>query len=429
MERNKVPSTTKGESDAHTCGSDDLKSGPREDLTAKADRAMCATVLPLVPLLEEDVSPADKECGQKADSTEGDPQRDVSSLQPPLSTVAKSTKDTIVDVSETIAPLSPRESLCTIVAPKPNPSIMLEDCPLTWSREGTPLPSGNKAIKFKSSNIIVPDYRWTKDEGLVASPSAAALEFSQALPDMQKLASSSRTLPIWSSGKLYGDSLNWVDQISPRTIVTPVQYANAPPMETWRKIQPLDTDRLNTAGNSVHQSVAGTSNAQDESPLLPITAYSFSTDSSPPETPATHQQEIVTPENHDIDLPAIHILQDTVAQARDDRQSVEAWRAQEHLAQLNRLAAGRHDDQYSTTSIYPWMVEAFLQHLDPAHVNELWLNDPLSSGYEPAMSKNQFARQLARQARIGDLPPQVPQNKTNYRSTSISVTIPLVPSR
>ncbi|KAJ9121566.1 hypothetical protein QFC22_002185 [Naganishia vaughanmartiniae] len=332
-----------------------------------------------------------------------------------------STKDT-ADGSEAIAPLSPRQSTCTIVAPQTNPSIMLEDRPLTWSREGTPLPNGSKAIKFKSSNIIVPDYRWTNEQGMVASPSATALEFSQALQDMKKLASSSVTLPIWSSGKPNGNSLSWADAISPKTIVTPVQYANAPPMDTWRKIQPLQKDHLNTGGNRAHQS-SGTSSAQDESPLLPITAYSFSTDSSPPETPATQQQEVVTPENQHVDLPAVHILHDTVAQPGGEHQSVEAWRSQEHFAHMNSLAAGHHDDMYAATSVYPWVVEAFLQQMDPAPINAMWLDDPLSSGYGPVMSKHQFARQLAKQAKLGDLPPQVPQNKTNYRSAFMFPTI------
>ncbi|KAJ9096053.1 hypothetical protein QFC21_005418 [Naganishia friedmannii] len=408
---------TKDQSDTITSEIAVLKDEGNDEVTAKIDRAMPITTRSFAPTLErqEFVSRANKDDIGATESIEGDIQRAFSCLQSPLSTAETSTKDN-ANESETIAPLSPRQSTGTIVATRPNPSIMLEDRPLTWSREGTPLPNGSKAIKFKSSNIVVPDYRWTKDEGMVASPSAVTLEFPQALQDMNKLASSSSTLPIWSSGKVSGNSLNWADPISPRTIVTPVQYANAPPVNTWRKVQPLQKDYLSAVGNTAHQSATGTDSAQDESPLLPITAHPFSTDSSPPETPATQQQEVVTPENHHVDLPAIHILHGSVAQAGGERENAEAWRSQEFLAKMNTLAAGHHDDMYATTSIYPWMVETFLLQLDPAPMNEMWLDDPLSSGYGPAMSKNQFARQLARQAKSGDLPPQVPQNKTNYRT-------------
>lgn len=402
-----------------------LMSEGGEVSTARIDQALPVRISSLTPTLErqEVLLRADKKSVQTTQSAEGDIQRDVSSPRLPLSTaVTTSTKDTN-DESETIAACSPRETTFTILAPKPNPSIMLDDRPLTWSREGTPLPNGNKTIKFKSSNIIVPDYRWTKDEGMVASPSAAALEFPQALQDMKKLASSKPSAPIWSTGTPHDKALNWADSISPRTIVAPVQYANAPPVDTWRKIQPLQKDHLNIVGNTAHQSATGIGNAQDESPLLPITAYSFSTDSSPPETPATQQQEVVTPENHHVDLPAIHIVHDTVAQEGGERQSVEAWRAEEHLANMNRLVTGHHDDMYATTSVYPWMVETFLQHSNAASMSEMWIDDPLSSGYGPVMSKNQFARQLARQARSGDLPPQVPQSKTNYRSTLMLATM------
>ncbi|KAJ9095803.1 hypothetical protein QFC19_007417 [Naganishia cerealis] len=401
---------------------------PEEENEAVVNRPASVPISSLSTMIvhPEDV-PQSRQTSPPTEPTEGEPQRDVSSLQVLLSTSKTSTKDG--DDCETIAPLSPRRSAYTINAPKPNPSIMLEDRPLPLSREGTPPPTGPKAIKFKSSNIIVPDYRWSKDEGMVASPSAALLDFPDVSRDMKKLGSTSPTPPSWSSGKVKTNFHSWSDQISPRTIVNPVQYADAPPIENWRKIQPIQKDSLNPTDNT-GTSPAGTNSALDESPLLPITAYSFSTDSSPPETPASQQQEVVTPENDHVELPSVHVFPDSVPQMSAEDRGVNTRHYGQEVANFNQSSTANQETMFGIR-VYPWVVDTYLQQVKSVPTHDLWVN-PLASDYgtptATPMSKCAFAKKLARQARLGELPPQVPQDKTNYRSTSIRTSLSFLPS-
>jgi hypothetical protein len=305
-------------------------------------------------------------------------------------------------------------SIETVVLRQPNPSIVVEDRPFTMSG-ATSLGSSAtiKPNKFKSNNIVVPDYRWSKDQGLVASPSATSLNFTVMSPVL-KLETKSTTALLTPA-----TSGSWADQISPRTVVSPVQYAAVPPPQAWQKPLPVSANANQASlGPDDHAARSGASSeAPDESPFLPITAYSFSTDaSSPPATPAGQRQEVVTPDNDLSDLPAVNVYHEAVMNGIHS--NVELWQQhqyQEHYAAgSSPVLSGLID----SNSLQPWMVDAYLQQMNQAASAEMWSN-PLSSGYGLPKSKFQFAKQLAKQAREGDLPPQVPQSKTNYRSESI----------
>jgi hypothetical protein len=309
---------------------------------------------------------------------------------------------------ETMAPSTMRpSSVETVVLRKSNPSIMLGDRPLRNSIDlslGTP--PTIRPNKFKSTNIVVPDYRWSQDQGLVASPSATSLNFTIMSPGY-KVEPRGVTPLIAPTGS---------GSVSPRTVVSPVQYADVPPPQAWQK--PLPGPALNSLSLDDHAvRSAASSAAPDESPFLPITAYSFSTDSSsPPATPAGQRQEVVTPDNDLSELPPVDVYHEAAMNGVNSH--VELWQQHQYHEQYAAGSSPVHGGLIDHTSMQPWMVDAYLQQMTQASSTDMWGN-PLSSGYGLETSKFQFAKHLAKQAREGDLPPQVPQSKTNYRSKSM----------
>lgn len=314
--------------------------------------------------------------------------------------------------TETVAPSTMRpSSVETVVLRKSNPSIMLGDRPLTNSIDlSLAIPPTIRPNKFKSTNIVVPDYRWSSDQGLVASPSATSLNFT-TMPPGCKVESRGDTSLFAPTGS---------GSVSPRTVVSPVQYADVPPPQAWRK--PLPEPALNSLSPDDRAVRSGASStAPDESPFLPITAYSFSTDSSsPPATPAGQRQEVVTPDNDLSDLPSVDVYHEAVMNGVDSH--VALWQQDQYQEHYAAGSSSVHGGLIDPTSMQPWMVDTYLQQMSQASATDMWGN-PLSSGYGVPKSRFQFAKLLAKQAREGDLPPQVPQSKTNYRSKSIDLIL------
>lgn len=346
-----------------------------------------------------------KDISSTSGNTDGDSQRAVTITE------TKSVKEDIE--TQTAAPASLRPSSVETVVPHTfNPSIMIEDRPFTTSSDSIQPSTTVKPNKFRSNHIVVPDYRWSKDQGLVASPSAASLDFTSMSPGPKKLVSGGATASLFAPSGPY----SWADQISPRTVVSPVQYAAVPPLQAWQKPLPASDQNLSPDDHAVRAG-ASSSDATDESPFLPITAYSFSTDSSsPPATPAEHRQEVVTPDNDLADLPPVDVYHEAIVDTANHPPNADVWQYQQYLGPYAAGSSPAQGGIMGPSSLHPWMVDSFVpQQMSQVSGNEMWTN-PLSSGYGLTKSRFQFAKQLAKQARAGDLPPQVPQSKTNYRS-------------
>lgn len=345
-----------------------------------------------------------RESAQKAET----PSRQADSQRGPGSQATKGNAE-----CETTTPALLRaSSVETIKGRDPNPAIFVQDFPLTTLAVMNSPSTSVKPAKFRSSNIVVPDYRWTKDEGMIASPTSPFLDLSTMRPTSKTLQE-----PGVAHSLLAPVSIaSWADQVSPRTIISPVQYANAPPLQTWLKPKVVMVNSLG-ADKGTTQSDATSPEALEKSPFLPITAYSFSTDSgSPPASPSEQRQEVVTPENEQVDLPAVGVYSDAAPYNSCAQPDGNTWQHQGHVDQYLSDSCPAYRDTLAPVPLPAWMVDAYLLQMSQHPANEMWYN-PLSSGYGIPKSKFMLAKQLAKQARAGDLPPQVPQSKTNYRST------------
>lgn len=302
-------------------------------------------------------------------------------------------------------------SVETIKDRDPNPAIFVQDFPLTTPAVSDSPSTSVKPAKFRSGNIMVPDYRWTKDQGMIPSPRSPSLDLSTMRPTSKTLQG-----PGVAHSLLAPVSIaSWADQVSPRTIIPPVQYANAPPLQTWLKHKVGMANNL-CADKSKTQSNATSPEALEESPFLPITAYSFSTDSgSPPATPSEQRQEVVTPESEQVELPAVGVYSDAAPYNSCAQPDGNTWQHQGPVDQYLSESSPAYMNALAPAPLQAWMVDAYLLQLSQHPAHEMWFN-PLSSGYGIPKSKFMLAKQLAKQARAGNLPPQVPQSKTNYRS-------------
>lgn len=320
--------------------------------------------------------------------------------------------------SETATPsLFRASSVETIKARPSNPAILVHDFPLTTTPDSSIAATTLRPAKFKSNNILVPDYRWTKEQGMIASPTSPSLVLSMMLKPKTKTllqpsgVSTSLFAPISTS--------SWADQISPRTVISPVQYADAPPLQAWQKPKAAMGSNL-CADNSATQTGVNSPDAAEESPFLPITAYSFSTDSSsPPATPAEQRQEVITPENEQVDLPALGVYSDPATHAFHSHTDGDAWQNQAQSDHYSSDSSPIYRNTMAPAPLQAWMVDVYLHQMSQLPANEMW-SSPLTSGYGVPKTRFQLAKHLAKQARAGDLPPQVPQSITNYRSTCIS---------
>ncbi|GHJ87868.1 hypothetical protein NliqN6_4270 [Naganishia liquefaciens] len=301
-------------------------------------------------------------------------------------------------------------SAVTIKALDTNPAIVVQDLPLT-----APGVSGSpstilKPAKFRSGNIVVPDYRWTKEQGMVPSPTSPSLDFSNMRAKSKMLQGSGIANSLLAPASL----ASGVDRVFARTINLPVQYANAPPLQTWLKPKGTLTNLCPEKGMT--QSSATASEAPEESPFLPITAYSFSTDSSsPPATPSDQRQEVITPESEEVALPAVCMYSDSASHNPYDRLDGNTWTYQTTGDQYLSDSTPVYRDAMAPAPLEAWMVDAYLLQMSQQPENEMWFN-PFSSGYGIPKSKFMLAKQLAKQVRAGALPPQLPQSRTNYRT-------------
>lgn len=317
-----------------------------------------------------------------------------------------------VDSETTVPSLLRASSVETIMARESNPAILIQDFPLTTPSDLNTPPATIKPAKFKSNNIVVPDYRWTKDQGMIASPTAPSLDLSNMNTKTKILRPSGVTISLFAPVS----TSSWADQISPRTLVSPVQYANAPPIQAWQKPKAGIISNL-CADKGVIHAGASSPEAPEESPFLPITAYSFSTDSSsPPPTPAEQRQEVVTPENEEVDLPTVGVYLDPAGHLSQSHPEHNGWQKHAHSNYYPSDTYPAYGDARRPAPLQAWMVDACLHQMSQVPADEMW-SGSLASGYGVPKSRFQLAKQLAKQARAGDLPPQVPQTKTNYRST------------
>jgi hypothetical protein len=270
---------------------------------------------------------------------------------------------------------------------------------LTTENSTTSL-NGSRPKSFNGSNIIVPDLRWTRDDGLTVSNPATGTK-----PDFRDIAGKLvETISESLSTKLEG--LRVSDEApSPAT-----QYASIPPRSAWQ----LGPPRM-LAPNSAVQGV---------SPDLPISAYTFSTDS--PGTPYHHvdddaeeaearasdsdgPEEAVEPSRPEQPTDHIRIHEPSNDAVRTD------YANEPHLV-LPPYIQPVHD-----FGAYPWPIE----RLYPQAVSATWdaiLKDPSKVGPQgkdlEQEARKLVAQKLARMVKGGKLPPQEVQAKMNYRSES-----------
>jgi hypothetical protein len=239
---------------------------------------------------------------------------------------------------------------------------------------------------FIGSNIVVPDLRWTKDDGLTVSNPATGTK-----PDFRDVA-----------GKL-------VETLSTTPIIaTPAQYASVPPQSAWTLGPP--------------KSLQPDSASKDASPYLPISAYTFSTDSTPPITPhregsdGDESEETVLPEcerPHKEDDAQIHVETPYHGIAQPDYHTHDGFDASAerslHLAQMYGMQPSVHD-----MGMYPWPIE----NVYPQAMSAAWeavMKRPGDVANPEEETRKLAAQTLARLAK-GPLPPQVVQSRVNYRS-------------
>lgn len=279
-------------------------------------------------------------------------------------------------------------------------SFKTAERPGLTTEDSTTSLNGSRPKSFNGSNIIVPDLRWTRDDGLTVSNPATGTK-----PDFRDIAGKLvETISESLSTKLEG--LRVSDEApSPAT-----QYASIPPRSAWQ----LGPPRM-LAPNSAVQGV---------SPDLPISAYTFSTDS--PGTPYHHvdddaeeaearasdsdgPEEAVEPSRPEQPTDHIRIHEPSNDAVRTD------YANEPHLV-LPPYIQPVHD-----FGAYPWPIE----RLYPQAVSATWdaiLKDPSKVGPQGKDLKQEarklVAQTLARMVKGGKLSPQEVQAKMNYRSES-----------
>lgn len=262
-----------------------------------------------------------------------------------------------------------------------------------------PLSMGNRPKSFNGSNIIVPDLRWTQDDGLTVSNPTTAIK-----PNFRDVAGK---LVQTISNSLAGEMDNAktsTDINSPAT-----QYASVPPRSAWK----LGPPRM----------LAPSSAVLGVSPDLPISAYTFSTDS-----PGTPYHEADTPDAEadarasDSDDPEEAI---DPPRSENHNEAVRIHDSQDHAhlrPDFDRepaLVLPSYIQPVHDYGAYPWPIE----RLYPQAVNATWdaiLKNPSQIGPQgrdvEEEARKLVAQRLARMVKGGNLPPQEVQAKMNYRS-------------
>ncbi len=252
---------------------------------------------------------------------------------------------------------------------------------MTFSRSSS-LPSAPKRIstKFNKGDITVPEYRWTKEDGLQPNlPSSATTENFRHLPEV----------------------VDWTAEPSPRAVVPPAQWASAPSQSAWTQGPPrsLDPKPNMTNGKIDHNAT----------PTLPITAFSFDT-TSVPNTP----EAIPTIMNHQLDdpscgaSPAISMGQSSYQQyVADQCDGGSPSPIPEITFSHNQVPQHSHTANFEDTAVaFPWGV---------AGLDTLW-----QMGY--TLGWNSFAQaqslQNGSQALIDDLMPAGSQQDMQQDSPS-----------
>lgn len=259
---------------------------------------------------------------------------------------------------EAVAPPSQENDREREQEPRPTtPAIEHQGIPDTTHEETPKRSFENKKnpTKFQSSAILIPTYKWSKDEGLKVTDPASA------------------TSPAFRNIDV---NIDWSTAVSPRTVVSPPQYALAPPASAWTRGPPSSmlsqrSDRLQT-------------------PHLPISAYTFSTESAP----ATPEAGVPYHENAEV-------VQEEESSPSSPLPPPPRLLQQKH--QMNMMDPQQQTMElppvYDLPPYHPWLAAIPLQHPNVlAHT-----------------SGRALAKDLRRLAQT-QLPPQVPQKKTNYRT-------------
>lgn len=247
--------------------------------------------------------------------------------------------------------------------------------------------TSSRPKSFGGSKILIPDLRWTTENGLTVSNPATA-----ATPTFHQAA------------ERFVESV-----ISPSVASSPAQYAKAPALSAW--------------GLGAHRGMMpNTANDHHRSPYLPISAYTFSTDaSSPPITPA---QELLNEANRRAQEHAAleRMLQQPIPYLEGPYMENNLFNGMPTLSpgginpnfglQLPYVQPTIHD-----MASYPGSIgQIYPQQVPTAF-------DAIMKVAGKGKNMDEDARRLASQrlARLAKVavPPQVVQDKMNYRSEYI----------
>ena len=247
---------------------------------------------------------------------------------------------------------------------------------------------------FNGSNIIVPDLRWTQDDGLtVSNPTTATKPNFRDVAD-KLVQTISKSLAAESDATRGNNGI-----ASPAT-----QYASIPPRSAWN----LGPPRM----------LAPSSAVQGVSPDLPISAYTFSTDSpGTPYDPANdHHEGDAGASDSDGSEEAIDIAQTEQHAAVLRKQEIS-----DEMLYRTDMVLPPYIQPVHDYAAYPWPIE----RLYPQAVSATWdaiLKDPSQLGPQgkdlELEARKLVAQKLARMVKGGRLPPQQVQERINYRSES-----------
>ena len=259
--------------------------------------------------------------------------------------------------------------------------------------KGLERPSSTRPKSFNGGPIVVPDLRWTRDDGLTVSNPATGTK-----PDFRHVAN--KLVETISSATPGSATLEVVvPQPKSSTPATAAQYASVPPRSAWVVGPPR---------------MLGVESAkQGVSPDLPISAYTFSTDS-----PGTPYHGIDAEGDSDVPEEAVEPAK------QNDQARVQIVGSGEHTNGGNspydnpHMVLPSYLQPIHDSGAYPWPIE----RLYPQAMQATWeaiLKNPKEQQQDldvEEATRRLVAMKLARMVKGGDLPPQEVQSKMNYRS-------------
>jgi hypothetical protein len=254
-------------------------------------------------------------------------------------------------------------------------------------------PSSTRPKSFNGGPIVVPDLRWTRDDGLTVSNPATGTK-----PDFKHVANKLvETISSVTPGSATLEVV--VPQSKLSTPATAAQYASVPPRSAWVVGPPR---------------MLGVESAkQGVSPDLPISAYTFSTDS-----PGTPYHGIEGEGDSDVPEEAVEHAK------QNDQARVQIVGSPEYVNggyspyENSHMVLPSYLQPIHDSGAYPWPIE----RLYPQAMQATWeaiLKNPKEQQQDldvEEATRRLVAMKLARMVKGGELPPQEVQSKMNYRS-------------